>query len=608
MSPGDKYGSYEIVEFLGRGNMGWVYLARHPEGHQVALKIVYRGQDLEDADVLEAEQLGAELQQRLRGVDPRVVAVDRYGYFGRDLFIEMEYVPGEDLATTLQRGPLNPQLAAGIAAQLCEMLENLRTFSTAIGEKQFTGVVHGDLKPRNIRINPEGHVKVIDFGIAKALSQTRKQTVNVFASKAYCSPERLDTQNMDSHSDLWSVGVLLYQMIAGKLPFDEASVEQLERRIRSGPPPGPLPASCPESLRNIVMRMLARAPARRYQTATGVKQDLERFLKGERVGAMPLESEVTVRSAVPNTASTLRTVPPPVRKAASPILRRTFGCFAIFGALALVAVTAVGMQVSFYDDAKALKEGVETKRIDLDEAWTRYQKLNRREHLPFLMWGARRTLKSKLIAAGSEPILEFRNSDAPSVRETQWRKAYAEFARAEEIDPDDNKIRGDMDLCEGHLDRIAASGAKGANRAKNLNAAVSKFQESADLLRKSPDPYLGLARLYVYDLNDMERAEEALNKAWDYGHARGKREKAQLADGYYHRAERTVSAARSFSEMPQQQREYLEKARHDYLHAENLYAQVGAFYNATQNRLKAIRAADQVENRIRELQDAGSVK
>ncbi|MDQ6665388.1 MAG: serine/threonine protein kinase [Acidobacteriota bacterium] len=601
MSPGDRYGGYEIVEFLGRGNMGWVYLARHSDGQQVALKIVYRGQDLDDADVLEAEQLGAELQQRLRGVDPRVVGVNRYGYFGRDLFIEMEYVPGEDLATTLQRGPLNPRLAAGIAMQLCEMLENLRTFSTSISDKQFTGVVHGDLKPRNIRITPEGHVKVIDFGIAKALSQTRKQTVNVFASKAYCSPERLDTQNMDSHSDLWSAGVLLYQMIAGKLPFNEASVEQLERRIRSGPPANPLPASCPESLRNIVMRMLARDPARRYQTATDVKQDLTRFLKGERVGAMPVESEATVRTS-------LRTAPPLVRKTASPILRRTFGCFAILGALALVAVTAVGMQVSFYDDASAFKEGVETKRIDLDDAWARYQKLNRREHLPFLMWGARRALKSRLIAAGSEPILEYRNSDAPTVRENQWKQAYAEFARAEEIDPDDNKIRGDMDLCEGHLDRIAASGTKGANRAKNLNAAVSKFHESADLLRKSPDPYLGLARLYVYDLNDMERAEDALNKAWDYGHARGKREKAQLADGYYHRAERTVSAARSFSEMPQQQREYLEKSRQDYLHAEDLYAQVGAFYNATQNRIKAIRAADQVENRIRELQDAGFVK
>lgn len=602
MSPGDKYGGYEIVEFLGRGNMGWVYLARDPAGKQVALKIVYRGRDSEDADVLEAEQLGAELQQRLGGVDPRVVIVNRYGYFGRDLFIEMEYVPGEDLAATLQRGPMNPRLAAGIAMQLCEMLEALRTFSTSIGDRQFTGVVHGDLKPRNIRIDPEGRVKVIDFGIAKALSQTRKQTVNVFASKAYCSPERLDTQKMDSHSDLWSVGVLLYQTIAGKLPFDEPSTEHLERRIRSGPPPGPLPASCPESLLNIVMRMLARDPARRYRTAADVKQDLARFLKGERIAAMPSESEATARTTFP---TTVRTTPPPVRKPASPMLRRTFGCFAVFGTLVLVAVTAVGMQVSFYDDAKALKEGAETKRIDLDEAWTRYQKLNRREHLPFLMWGARRALKSRFIAAGNEPILEYRNSDAPSVRENQWKQAYAAFARAEEIDPDDNKIRGDMDICEGHLDRISA---KGASRAKNLNAAVSKFHEAADLLRKSPDPYLGLARMYVYDLNDMERAEAALDKASDYGHARGKREKAQLADGYYHRAERTATAARSFSEMPQQQGEYLEKARRDYLHAEDLYAQVGAFYNATQNRIRAIRAADQVENRLREMQDAGSIK
>src|SRR5258706_59810 len=124
-----------------------------------------------------------------------------------------------------------------LARELCEMLENLCAFTTSIGDRQFTGVVHGDLKPRNIRINRQNQVRVIDFGIAKALSHTRKHTINVFASTAYCSPERLDTQNMDSHSDLWSVGVLLYQMLAGNLPFDETTKERLEHRIRSAAAP-----------------------------------------------------------------------------------------------------------------------------------------------------------------------------------------------------------------------------------------------------------------------------------------------------------------------------------------------------------------------------------
>ncbi|MDQ6704735.1 MAG: serine/threonine protein kinase [Acidobacteriota bacterium] len=596
MNAGDQYGPYRIVSLIGRGAMGEVYLADNTQtGRQIALKVVYHGPDPEDVEVLEAERLGAELQKRLAGVDPRVVVVNQYGNIGRDLFIEMEYIEGEDLSTVLVRGPLDPQRAARIAIALSEMLEHLRAFTTTIDDKKFIGLVHGDLKPRNIRITPKEEVKVLDFGIAKALSHTRKHTINLFASKAYCSPERLETQNMDTHSDLWSVGVLLYQMISGRLPFDEPSVERLERRIRSDQLPNPLPATCPESLRNIVFRMLARDPNRRYQNATDVKQDLARFLLGEKIQAPSYESEATVRTAAPSS----RPVLPVARRAASPAMRRTGGCLAVFGVVALLVFAATAMQVSFYDDAHKLKSDIETNHIDADEAWTRYHALNRRRHLPLLAWGLGKALKSRLIAAGNAPILEYRNSDAPTVRENQWKQAFADLSRAQELDPEDSKIRGAMAICQGHLDRI---NAKGPNRGKMLNAATAKFHEAAELLKKSPDPYLGLARLYVYDLNDMDRAEEALNKAWDYGHPKGKRERAQLADGYFRRAERTVADSRSFSEMPQQQTEYLDRARRDYLRAEDLYSQVGPFFNATQNRIKAIRAVEHMEDRIRELQ------
>src|SRR5436190_182235 len=238
MNPGDNWGRYQIIRLLGRGAMGEVYLARDTESQaQIALKVVYKGPDPEDQEVIDAERLGAELQQRLSGVDRRVVIVNHHGENDEDLFIEMEYIEGEDLSALVSRAPLAYGFSVHIAIELCEMLENLCAFTTTIGERQFAGIVHGDLKPRNIRINRQNQVKVIDFGIAKALSHTRKHTMNVFASTAYCSPERLDTQNMDSHSDLWSVGVLLYQMLAGKLPFDEITKERLERRIRSSEPP-----------------------------------------------------------------------------------------------------------------------------------------------------------------------------------------------------------------------------------------------------------------------------------------------------------------------------------------------------------------------------------
>ncbi len=216
--------------------MGEVFLAEETETkRELALKIVYQGPEPEDQDIIEAERLGAELQKRLSGVDRRVVQVNKLGDFAGDLFIDMQYIRGEDLSTVIARGPLDVRFSAHVARELCEMLQNLAAFTTTIGEKRFAGVIHGDLKPRNLRIDGQNYVKVLDFGIAKALTHTRKYTVNVFASAAYCSPERLETQNMDVRSDLWSVGVLLYQMIANRLPFDEPTKERLERH--------PFPAS-----------------------------------------------------------------------------------------------------------------------------------------------------------------------------------------------------------------------------------------------------------------------------------------------------------------------------------------------------------------------------
>src|SRR4051812_44461149 len=204
MKTGDQFGRYTVIRLLGRGAMGDVYLARDNEsGAQMALKIVYKGPEREDQDILDAERVGAELQKRLSAVDPRVARVNRYGEIDGDLFVEMEYIEGEDLSMILARGPVQVGFAVHVAIELCDMLENLRAFTTEIGGHQFAGVVHGDLKPRNIRLNSQNYVKVVDFGIAKALSQTRKYTMNVFASAAYSSPERIDTQRIDSRSDLW---------------------------------------------------------------------------------------------------------------------------------------------------------------------------------------------------------------------------------------------------------------------------------------------------------------------------------------------------------------------------------------------------------------------
>ncbi len=615
MNAGDKYGPYQIIRLIGRGAMGEVFLAADTRANrQVALKIVYQGFEPEDRDIIEAERLGAELQKRLSGADPRVVIVNNYGEISGDLFIEMEYIDGEDLSALITRGPMNPGFAAHVAGQLCEMLENLRAFTTTIGDRRFSGIIHGDLKPRNIRINKQNQVKVLDFGIAKALTHTRKYTMNVFASTAYCSPERLETQNMDTQSDLWSVGVLLYQMIAHKLPFDEPSKERLERRIRSPQPPAPLPASSPEPLRHIIFKMLARDPARRYQTPIAVSDDLARFQNGQPVmaesfrGPDVFDSNATRRTA-PSVSDaqdddrTIRSqrfapvVPKPRRS------HKVLGCLATFGVVCLIVLAFCAVQVNFWNAADKLKTDLQAERItNLDQAWAEYQSLNKRAHLSVFLWGAERALKNRLVAAADETISEYRNSDAPSVYEPQWIQARNNLAHALELAPDDNGIKGRLRLCEGHIDRIDSNGLRGSIRQKRLNTAVNKFDEAAELLKHSPDPYLGLANLYIYDFNDVEKAEDALKEAARRGHPTGKRETAQLADGYRRRADRMWRESRAVIGQPDEERDYLEKAKQDYSHAQDLYEQAGMFGDAARNRMQALQGEQRAEQRLSQLE------
>jgi tetratricopeptide (TPR) repeat protein len=514
----------------------------------------------------------------------------------------------------MARGPVNAGFAAHVARELCEMLENLSAFTTSIGDRRFTGIIHGDLKPRNIRINKQNQVKVLDFGIAKALTHTRKYTMNVFASSAYCSPERLETQNMDSHSDLWSVGVLLYQMIAHKLPFEEPTKERLERRIRSSQPPGPLPSSCPEPLRRIIFKMLARDPQRRYQSAREVSEDLIRFQNGQQVRAEPFrpiepfDSNATVRTAAPvrenplhdRTARSVRGVPFITKPQRS---TRTLGCLAAFGLVCLIVFGFVSVQLNFWNDADKLKNDLEAERVtNLDDAWTRYQALTRRTHLGVFLWGAKSALRKRLVAAADETIDEYRNSDAPTVYEPQWVQARNSLSRSLELDPGNGGIQGRLRLCEGHIDRIDANGLRSAARQKRVNEAVNKFDEAAELLKHSPDPYLGLASVYIYDLSDIDRAQDALKKAAHYGHPVGKRETAQLADGYRRRADRIWRESRGFVQSPPQERDYLDRAREDYIHAQDLYQQAGLLGDATRNRLQAVQGQQRVEQRLNVLE------
>ena len=239
-------GEYQILEKLGRGGMADVYLAFDSKNNRrVALKLIECGAGEEAREIVAAERLGAELQAQLCLIEARVPKIhssgDRDGFF----CIDMEYVEGRDLSEIICLEPLEPQVAAGIAREICSILRNAHSISLHVDGREFRAIVHGDIKPKNVRIDAQGGVRVLDFGIAKGLSLTRKLTSNIFGSVAYSSPERLETGRIDEMSDLWSVGVVLYEMIAGRLPFEAPSTERLETIVRSHTPPLPLGNTCP---------------------------------------------------------------------------------------------------------------------------------------------------------------------------------------------------------------------------------------------------------------------------------------------------------------------------------------------------------------------------
>src|SRR5208283_1441653 len=157
---------------------------------------------------------------------------------------------------------------------VAETLANAHNLEASIDGKEFRGVVHGDIKPKNIRIDSRGEVRVLDFGIAKALSLSRRLTHNEFGSVPYASPERLDSGEVDALSDLWSLAVTLYEMVTGLQPYHAESTERLERMIRSRIPPPPAPDPCPEPLRRILIKAIAPDPEMRYRTARDFADDL----------------------------------------------------------------------------------------------------------------------------------------------------------------------------------------------------------------------------------------------------------------------------------------------------------------------------------------------
>jgi eukaryotic-like serine/threonine-protein kinase len=284
---GDAVGPFRIVRRLGHGGMGVVYLAEDPRlDRKVALKLL---PPWLAADDLARGRLTTEAKAA-SALDHANIAtiyeIDESAD-GR-LYLAMAYYPGESLADRIARGPLGADEAVAIARQIAGGL------AAAHGK----GIVHRDVKPANVMVTPEGRVKILDFGIAKVAGSGLTRSGTTLGTMAYMSPEQARADAVDGRSDIWALGVLLYEMLTGKRPFRAEASEVLIHQIRHDDPE-PLEAVCPAvpvRLARLVARCLEKDPDLRPASAREVLDALDGWMAGGPGGSVTVAGRRSRRS------------------------------------------------------------------------------------------------------------------------------------------------------------------------------------------------------------------------------------------------------------------------------------------------------------------------
>ncbi|WP_116452092.1 Stk1 family PASTA domain-containing Ser/Thr kinase [Blastococcus litoris] len=277
---------YEIGGVLGRGGMAEVHRGRDLRlGREVAVKVL-RSDLARDPSFQVRFRREAQASASLN--HPAIVAVYDTGEdrtsTGATPYIVMEYVEGETLRDVLRReGHLSPERAMSLSADICGALD----FSHR------NGIVHRDVKPGNVMITPQGTVKVMDFGIARAVSDsaaTMTSTAAVIGTAQYLSPEQARGDSVDARSDVYSLGCMLYELVTGAPPFTgDSPVSVAYQHVREDPRlPSSINREIPPELDAILLKAMSKNPANRYQSAAEMRNDLLRALAGQRVEATPV--------------------------------------------------------------------------------------------------------------------------------------------------------------------------------------------------------------------------------------------------------------------------------------------------------------------------------
>ncbi|MGZ5481981.1 MAG: protein kinase domain-containing protein [Pyrinomonadaceae bacterium] len=284
LKTGQRVGAYEVISFIGRGGMGEVYRARDTRlGRDVAVKILPRSFSA-DADRLRRFEQEAQAASALN--HPNIVTIHEFGEINDQLYIVTEHIDGQTLRQRMKRGHIAPPDALDVAIQL----------ASALAAAHKAGVVHRDIKPENIMTrNDDGIVKVLDFGLAKAIrkptglsAETLEATTRakfdttpgvVMGTSHYMSPEQARGRPVDERTDIWSLGVVVYEMVGGCLPFEgETTSDVVSAILQNEPPPlTQLSSDANERLDEIVTKCLAKDREKRHPTANDLLTDLKRL-------------------------------------------------------------------------------------------------------------------------------------------------------------------------------------------------------------------------------------------------------------------------------------------------------------------------------------------
>jgi serine/threonine protein kinase len=613
---------YVLGHAIASGKFGFVFHATHaPTGRSVALKLIPR-QGPESDEKVAAERHGAILQQHF-GLTHKTLVPEVFEHKPIQEFygIAMEFVDGVQLTRLIEGGPMTPRRAATIALAIADFLEKAHRFETTVEGEHYELIVHADLKPDHILVLDDDEIRVLDFGIAKALEARTLVTTNKWGSVQYASPERLQSDgHVNEHADFWSLGVMLFEMVAGFRPYSryEHSSSRLDRAIRTHEPPEPMPAASDPVLVAIVGKLLATQVDRRYVSASAIAADLAAYLHGRpttaaaeqarasqetvRVGGAggvppprlisvptePLTSDPQVAPGVRATASQSTPQskdPGGAHRSVVAKAKRFAGVCVMVG---LAATEALGLV-----RAERLRAKVAAlEPSDVPAVRSAYQAIDRWAVMDIGVFirlnGA---LTNRLIELADRTILDYR-AEAPGVARVHWEQARDCLDLARELAPNDRSIAAKRAYVAGHLSRITARASV------DMDRAVRQFRESARLDPSSPDPYLGLARVAAYSTRDVEALRQAIGEAESRGYRSGRREQAGFGDAHKVLGDRARAGAlqlRGSARLTE-----LERSATEYRMCIE-YLEGLRYFNSDGNARECHRRLDQVESQIERL-------